>query len=170
VSEFEEWFRRTRKLLEEMDKMIDEMIRESFGAFRGREGRVIGPYYYGFSITIGPDGVPRVREWGNIRLGIRPRISEAIEPFMDVIEEEDVVRVVMDMPGVEKEDINVEATENEVVVSAERGDRKYRKTVTLPCRVKPETAKATYKNGVLTITIEKAEKEKRAKGLRIKVE
>jgi HSP20 family protein len=170
MSEFEEWFRRTRKLFEEMDKMIDEMIRESFGAFREREGRVIGPYYYGFSITIGPDGVPRVREWGNIRPGIRPRISEAVEPFTDVIEEEDVVRVVMDMPGVEKEDIDVEATENEVVVSAERGDRKYRKTVTLPCRVKPETAKATYKNGVLTITIEKAEKEKKAKGLRIKVE
>jgi HSP20 family protein len=170
MSEFEEWFRRTRKLFEEMDKMIDEMIRESFGAFGGREGRVIGPYYYGFSITIGPDGVPRIREWGNIRPGIRPRISEAIEPFMDVIEEEDVVRVVMDMPGVEKEDISVEATENEVVVSAERGDRKYRKTVTLPCRVKPETAKATYKNGVLTITIEKAEKEKKAKGLRVKVE
>jgi len=169
MSEFEEWFRRTRKLFEEMDKMIEELMRESFGLFRGGE-RVVGPYYYGFSITIGPDGVPRVREWGNIRPGIRPRISEAVEPFTDVIEEEEVVRVVMDMPGVEKEDINVEASETEVVVSAERGDRKYRKVVALPCRVKPETAKATYKNGVLTITLEKVEKEKKAKGLRIKVE
>ena len=173
MSEFEEWFRRTRKLLEEMDKMIDEMIRESFGAFRGREGRVIGPYYYGFEITIGPDGRPVVREFGNVRR--RPDVErievvDEIDPLTDVVEEDDKIKVIVDVPGVEKEDINVEATENEVVVSAERGDRKYRKTVTLPCRVKPETAKATYKNGVLTITIEKAEKEKRAKGLRIKVE
>jgi len=170
MSEFEEWFRRTRKLFEEMDRMIDEMLRESFSAFREGRGRVIGPYYYGFSITIGPDGVPRVREWGNIRPGVRPRISEAIEPFTDVIEEEEVVRIVMDMPGVEKEDINVEASETEVVVSAERGERKYRKVVTLPCRVKPETAKATYKNGVLTVTLEKVEKEKKTKCLRVKIE
>jgi hypothetical protein len=39
MSEFEEWFRRTRKLFEEMDKMIDEIMRESFSAFRGRRGR-----------------------------------------------------------------------------------------------------------------------------------
>jgi len=164
--EFDEWLRRTRRLFEEMDRLIDEIMRESFEEIERGRGR----YYYGFSITIGPDGVPRVREWGNIRPGIRPRISDTIEPFTDVIEEDEVVRVVVDMPGVEKEDINIEATETELRISAERGDRKYHKVVTLPCKVKPETAKATYKNGVLTVTIEKAEKEKKAKGIRVKVE
>jgi HSP20 family protein len=36
--------------------------------------------------------------------------------------------------------------------------------------VDPSTAKAQYRNGVLTITIEKKEKAKREKGVRIKVE
>jgi len=170
--EFDEWLRRTRRLFEEFDKLFDELMRESLEAFEGGKRRVVGPFYYGFSVTIGPDGVPRIREWGNIRpgLGARPRISEAIEPFVDVIEEEDAVKVVVDMPGVEKEDINVEAAETEVKVSAERGERKYFKVVKLPARVRPETAKASYRNGVLTITIEKAEKEKKPSGVKVKVE
>ena len=76
----------------------------------------------------------------------------------------------MDLPGVEKEDINIEATEEEVRVSAERGDRKYYKTVRLPDSVKPDTAKATYKNGVLTIILKKVRKGKDDKGIKIKIE
>ena len=175
MAEFDEWWRRTRRFFEEIDRMFDELFREAF-AEAGRPGRgerrVYGPYYYGFSVTVGPDGVPRVREWGNIKPGYigGPRITEAIEPFTDVIEEEDKVRIVVDIPGVEKEDINVEATETEVEISAARGDRKYHKVVRLPTKVKPETAKAQYKNGVLTITIEKVEKEKRRKGHKVAVE
>ncbi|MEM0345211.1 MAG: archaeal heat shock protein Hsp20 [Thermofilaceae archaeon] len=169
MSEFDEWLRRTRRLFEEMDRLIDEMMKESFETFKSGR-RVIGPYYYGFSVTIGPDGVPRVREWGNIRPGIRPRIAEAIEPFTDVIEEEDTVRVIVDIPGVEKEDISVEATETEIRISAERGERKYFKSVKLPTKIRPETAKASYKNGVLTITVEKVEKGKKPSGVKVKIE
>ncbi|RLE84026.1 MAG: Hsp20/alpha crystallin family protein [Thermoprotei archaeon] len=176
MSEFDEWFRRTRKFFEEIDKIFEDMFRRGFLPFeeegKERKGRrVYGPYYYGFSVTVGPDGVPKIREWGNIKPGrISPVITETIEPFTDVIEEEDKVRIVIDVPGVEKEDINVEAAEDEVVVSAARGDRRYRKVIRLPVKVKPDTAKATYKNGVLTITIEKVEKGKKGKGFKIKVE
>jgi len=171
MSEFEEWWRRTRRFFEEIDRMIDEMMREAFRVpeERGRR-KVYGPYFYGFSVTIGPDGIPRIREWGNIRPGpVRPMISETVEPFTDIIEEEDVIKVIIDMPGVEKEDIKVEATERTITVSAERGERKYYKKVSLPKAVVPETARAQYKNGVLTITVKKAEAE-RKKGFTIKVE
>lgn len=171
-SDFDEWIKRTRRLFEEIERMIDEMMREvDIYAKPGERRRVIGPYFYGFSVTIGPDGVPRVQEWGNIRPGIgRVRVSEAIEPFTDVIEEEDVVKVIMDLPGVEKSDIDVEASETELRVRAERGDRKYFKVVRLPAKVKPETAKAQYKNGVLTITLEKKEKKFKPSGIKVKVE
>lgn len=171
MSEFDEWWRRTRKFFEDIDRMIDEMMREAFRVpeERGRR-KVYGPYFYGFSVTIGPDGVPRIREWGNIRPGpVRPMISETVEPFTDIIEEEDVIKVIIDMPGVEKEDIKVEATERTVTVSAERGERKYHKKVSLPKPVIPETARAQYKNGVLTISLKKAKPERR-KGYTIKVE
>jgi len=170
--EFDEWLRRTRRLFEEFDKLFDELMRESLEGFEGGRRKVMRPYYYGFSVTIGPDGVPRIREWGNIRpgFGAKPHISETIEPFVDIIEEEETIKIIADLPGVEKEDINIEATESEVRISAERGERKYFKVVKLPARVRPDTAKASYKNGVLTITIEKEEKSKKLSGVKIKVE
>ncbi|RLF02278.1 MAG: Hsp20/alpha crystallin family protein [Thermoprotei archaeon] len=178
MSEFDEWYKRTKKFFDEIDKLFERIMSESF-FFETEEKpldkrvrkRVYGPYYYGFSVTLGPDGIPRVKEWGNIKPGyLRPVVREAIEPFTDVIEEEDKIRIIMDLPGVEKEDINIEATEEEVRVSAERGDRKYYKTVRLPDSVKPDTAKATYKNGVLTIILEKVRKGKDDKGIKIKIE
>ena len=171
MSEFEEWWRRTRRLFKEIDKLFEEMFKSSFEELGGREGKRIGPYVYGFSMTIGPDGVPRIREWGNIKPGvIRPRISETIEPFTDVIDEGDVIKIIADVPGVEKEKIKVEATESFVEISASDGDRKYYKRVKLPVKVKPETAKAKYKNGVLTITVEKVEKGKKEGGFTVKIE
>ncbi|QOJ78172.1 Hsp20/alpha crystallin family protein [Infirmifilum lucidum] len=169
MSEFEEWFKRVRKLMDEFDKMFEEIAREPF--IEGRRGaRVVGPYYYGFSVEIGPDGVPKVREWGNIRPGpVKPVIRDTIEPFTDIFDEGDYYRIVVDIPGVDKEQINIEATENSLTISTS-GERRYYKEVTFRDPIKPETAKAQYKNGVLTITVEKKIKKEKEKGVRIKVE
>jgi len=171
MSEFDEWWRRTRKLFEEIDKLFEEVMKESM--YKPEEFRRMQfgkPYIYGFSLTIGPDGIPRVREWGNIKPGIiRPRISEAMEPFTDIIEEPDSIKIVIDLPGVEKEDIKIDAMEDSIEVNAERGDRKYHKLVKLPKKIKPESTKAQYRNGVLTIVAEKKEKE-RKKGFSVKIE
>lgn len=55
-------------------------------------------------------------------------------------------------------------------VSSPRRTRKYYKEVSFAEPVNPDTAKAQYRNGVLTITIEKKEKTKKEKGVKIKVE
>lgn len=170
MSEFNEWWRRTKKLLDEMDKLLDEMIRETFMEQRKGTRRVHGPYFYGFSVTVGPDGVPRIQEWGNIKPGItRPFVSEAIEPFTDIIDEEEKIKIICDMPGVEKEDINIEASEERVRISAKHGERNYFKIINLPVKVNPDTARAIYKNGVLTIIFQKQFKI-RNKGKKIRVE
>ncbi|MCD6510310.1 MAG: Hsp20/alpha crystallin family protein [Thermoprotei archaeon] len=166
---FDDWFKRMRKFMDEIDRMFDEMLRESFLTERGfRRGR---PIVYGFSVTYTPDGKPIIREFGNVRPSYRgPIIREEIEPFVDVINEPDVIKVVAELPGVDKEDIELNATEKQLIISAKHDRWKYYKEVDLPARVKPETAKATYKNGVLEVTLEKVEKEKRGKGVRIKIE
>ncbi|RLF10715.1 MAG: Hsp20/alpha crystallin family protein, partial [Thermoprotei archaeon] len=55
------------------------------------------------------------------------------------------------------------------VISVDTERRKYYKEVKLPARVKPDTAKASYKNGVLEVKLEKLEKG-RERGTRIVVE
>ncbi len=166
---FDELF---RELEEEFSRFIEEDIEEIIR--RAREsGRVKGPYFYGVRITIGPDGVPRVEEFGNIKMtrSGRPIIREEIEPMVDVIEHEDEVWVVADMPGVEKDKIKVRVSPDgkKLVIRAEDG-KKYYKEVELPAEVDPKSAKATYKNGVLEVKLKKKGKGREEEGFEVKIE
>ncbi|MGC8555911.1 MAG: archaeal heat shock protein Hsp20 [Conexivisphaera sp.] len=165
------WFRRIfdeiERDFEMFDEMFDEMIREA-----ERRGWST-PVFHGFSITIGPDGKPVVREFGNVRpsKGKKVVASDVREPLVDVIydDQNGEVKVIAEMPGVDKDKIHVEATEDSVYLRAEGEDRKYETTVPLEVRVDPGSAKANYKNGVLEIRL-KAKEKARKGGVRINVE
>ena len=114
-----------------------------------------GPVFYGYEMSMGPDGVPHVKTYGNL-----PEMSDAEdltldegvrEPFTDVMVDGDHVIVTAEMPGIEKKDIKLNATETSLELSAETETRKYHKTVSLAREIVPETAKAHYNNGVVEI-------------------
>ena len=157
---------------------IDEMMREMERAFSEqfkdlekelpknlvRESRTpdggvkkeFGPIVYGYSVTIGPDGKPVVREFGNVRSGEgKPwkAVQDKREPLVDVVNSGKEVRVIAEMPGVKKEDINVTVNENSIVISVDSGGRGYYKELNLPSIVDPKGARSTYNNGVLEVTI-----------------
>ncbi len=116
----------------------------------------IGPIVYGYSVTIGPDGKPVVREFGNVSSGKgRPwkAIQDKREPLVDVVSSEKEVRVIAEMPGVSKGDINVTVNEKSVTISVDREDRGYYKELELPGIVDPKGARSTYNNGILEVTI-----------------
>ncbi|BAA80959.2 small heat shock protein [Aeropyrum pernix K1] len=174
------WFRRRRKsffdLLEDIFREFEEEFRELEEEFEKLASRVQsrgeefgkGPYIYGVRITIGPDGVPKVEEFGNIRMARgRPQIREEMEPLVDVIERDDEVWIVADIPGANKDKIKVRATEDKVVIKAENG-KKYYKEVELPAKVDPKSAKASYRNGVLEIKLKKIKPAE--EGTEVKVE
>ena len=188
---WESWWRKRSpfsKIFEEMERMmkeLDEMFSKSFEELeqefprslirerRTDKGRIreFGPIVYGYSIKIGPDGKPIIREFGNIRPSRRPEIvelSEAREPLVDVYEEEDSVKVIAEVPGVEKNDIKLNATERKLVISVDNPQRKYYKEVDLPAEVDPESAKATYRNGVLEVMLKKVGKG--SSGVKVSIE
>ncbi len=76
------------------------------------------------------------------------------EILVDIFEEDEHLRIIAELPGVEEKDIKVELKEDSLTISADTPYRKYYQEVTLPCLVKgaPETS---YKNGVLEIELEK---------------
>ncbi len=177
--------RRISDELTDIFEAIEEMMRDiERMAFRLMEGyapemirgvkEIKGPIVYGFRITIGPDGRPIIEEFGNVkRIGRRAVIEETIEPLVDVIDEKDRIVVVAELPGIDKDKIDIRIKDNKLIIKAKDKDRKYYKEIELPAEVKPETAKAKYKNGVLEITIEKKvkeEKEEEEGGIKIKVE
>ena len=65
----------------------------------------------------------------------------------------------MELPGVEKEDLRLHATDDSLEIKTEDGIRFF-KIVSFETPVKPETAKATYKNGVLSVWLQKRETKK----------
>ncbi|MFQ5710713.1 MAG: archaeal heat shock protein Hsp20 [Candidatus Geothermarchaeales archaeon] len=182
---WEDWFRRRRRrfpFFEDIDKMIEDMFKDFFEdlpkeLFReeklpdGSTVRKYGPFVYGYSMTMGPDGKPVIREFGNMRpsrMGV-PKPAERREPLVDVITGDKVIQVLAELPGVEKSDINLNVSEDSLTISVDTETRKYHKEVGLPEKVDPDSAKANYKNGVLEVTLNKRE-ERKPPGKRITIE
>jgi len=203
---FPEWFRRRMRRspffrswffgdVEEMMRDVEEMMEREFREFTtrlpkdyvrerklpdGTTAREWGPFVYGYSMTIGPDGKPKIREFGNVKPTLRPEafgvarprlhVKEEREPLVDVMSTDGEVKVIAELPGVEKEDIKLHGTENVLTLSVDTPERKYFKEIELPAKVKFKEAKTTYKNGVLEVTLPKVIEEKKPKGEPIKIE
>jgi HSP20 family protein len=73
------------------------------------------------------------------------------------------------MPGINKKDIRVNASEDSVEVISEHPERKYRRVIDLPPETNIETAMSTYKNGMLEIVFDK-KKQSEPKGKQINLE
>ncbi len=149
------------------DEVMERMMRDIEEVLKRAESGEIKPIVRGFSIRIGPDGKPEIREFGT-KSEIRERGIEERKPLVDVIETDDEVQVIAEMPGVNKEDIELNATERTLEIKAEGENRKYYETVDLPTEVEPDSAKARYNNGVLEVVIKK--KRPAEKGKKIKID
>jgi HSP20 family protein len=156
------------------EKVSKDLVRERTLP-SGAIVKEMGPFVYGYSMTVGPDGKPRIREFGNIkpetRMG-RPNldIKDKREPLADVLTTDDDVQVIIELPGVAKDDIKLRGTEESITVSVDTAERRYYKKLELPVKTDPKTAKSRYTNGVLEITIKKLEKEEAPEGEPIKID
>jgi HSP20 family protein len=140
----------------EMEKEVPRSLVRESKTPDGKTKKEIGPIVYGYSVTIGPDGKPVVREFGNVKPGAGTplkAIQDKREPLIDVVNTGKEVRVIAEMPGVNKEDINVTVNEKSLTISVEREDRPYYKELELPGVVDPKGAKSTYNNGILEVTV-----------------
>ncbi len=120
--------------IQDVEKVPKDLVRE-YQTPTGDKVREVGPIIYGYSVTVGADGKPIVREFGNVKpvLGARrgePQLTSEREPLADIVTTDKEVKVIVEMPGISKEDIKVNAFENRVEIStSEKGERKYHKIV-----------------------------------------
>jgi HSP20 family protein len=179
---FDEMRREMEREFEEQFKDIEtkapkDLVRE-YETAGGGKVREYGPFVYGYSMTIGPNGKPKVREFGNVKspssrrgggFFTRPLISSERQPLADVITTDKEVKVIVEMPGVNKENIKVNAYDSSVEVTTTDPERKYHEVVEVPPETDIETVKSTYKNGILEIIFDKKVQTK-PKGKQINVE
>ena len=131
------------------------------------------PYYYGYQITVGPDGKPRIKEFGNVKPAAKGLVEQSgvRQPLVDSVldEKENKLRITAEMPGVNKEDIQLNVTDQYVTIHAERGDTKYHADIPVSVDLDESSAKASYTNGILELKIKPKEASK-VKGKAIKIE
>jgi HSP20 family protein len=145
--------------MERMDRLMDDMMRKAVEMPKSQEG--VSPFVYGFSMSVGSDGKPVIREFGNVEPSSRgPLLKEEREPLVDVMDTGHEVVVVTELPGVEKEEIKLDATDKSLKISVDSAKRRYLKELDLGHLVDPRTAKATYKNGVLEVRFMKSDEKK----------
>ena len=148
-------------------KDVDEMF-ERLSRAMGMSAENFGqdPFIYGFSLTQRPGEEPEIREFGNIPMfehtgaGEKPYLDTR-KPLIDVLEAEETLHVIAEIPGIEKENIRLNATDLILDIETINGNPKYSERVELPVKVDPQSAKATYKNGVLEVTFKRLESSSR---------
>jgi HSP20 family protein len=176
------------RFFQDIDKMMEEMFRDFAGNPLGqlvrerkhpdgRISRTIGPLVYGYSVTFDSKGKPVIRQFGNVQHSVKQtpgglpkpglEFKGERDPLVDLMDEGDVVRVVAELPGVEKSEISLSVTENSLTISVDKPARKYHREIELGSEVSPRSSKATYKNGVLEVVLTKAKTKAQRKGIKV---
>ncbi len=85
------------------------------------------------------------------------RTNEVREPLVDIFEEDQEIKIYVELPGEEKKDIKLNYTENEVEVKA----KNFYKMINVPDSANPKKTSPKYNNGVLILTIPKKQPAKK---------
>ncbi len=101
--------------------------------------------------------------------------SRGVYPPVNIFENNDDLVLVAELPGVKKEDMNIEVKGNTIRLAGERkikygenvsyhrverNSSKFDRTLRLPYNVEPDKVKAEYKDGLLVISLSRAESDK----------
>jgi len=132
---------------------------------------------------------PALNRWGNLRdeldsffdmpfwsgFGRSGQLFTGWSPALDLYESGDHLVALVEVPGMRKEDIDIslqdgtlticgerkqESTNGETAQRTERYVGTFRRSITLPRRVDAGKVSATYENGILKVTLPKAEEAK----------
>jgi len=183
---FDDMFRGFDEMHREMERQFEESFKDltkapkdlvrEYETPEGAKVKEYGPFVYGYSMTIGPDGKPKVKEFGNLKSPMRsggflrtPVISSEREPMSDITTTDKDVKVVVELPGVSKQDIKINAYDGTVEITTTDPKRKYHEVIEIPAETDIETAKSSYNNGILEITFKK-KGQAQSKGKEIKIE
>jgi HSP20 family protein len=125
------------------------------GTIKARNGSMV----YGFNLSVGQDGVPKFEVFGNLNPNNCAQDQgqgNVRDHLIDIIDRDNKITVIAEMPGTLRENLTIKASENELIIEANTDGKEYRKTIVLPKAVDPDTASTQLNNGVLEVIFNKA--------------
>jgi HSP20 family protein len=129
------------------------------GEFQDASGKIRGIYGINVKTALGESGQTelKVEPFGNVRRGSAdlPKGEDIREPLVDIHEEDDHVLVLVELPGVAKENVTLEVVDNQLKLSATRSKTTYRKEVDLPESCSADKMKWECSNGILQVRFDR---------------
>jgi HSP20 family protein len=149
----EERRKNLRDMLDELDRYFDEFERSLEEAVRSSvnmgQKAFSKPVVTGMAMGFGPEGKPRIQFFGDNLVGPDGFRSPIYEQVVD--EKEGNLRLLVELPGVEKEDVQISALEDKITLEATKGERLYRTEIVLQRDIDPDSGVASYRNGLLEV-------------------
>lgn len=127
--------------LDSIDEEIDRKLKET--PLRPPNG--IPP-------SVARRGTRSKKHFDTFRAGDVPMDKGERDVPVDIFEEENKLRVIAELPGVNEKDIVLDLNEDTLIISASRGKRSYHKKVKLP-RISESIVRKIYNNGILEVTL-----------------
>ncbi len=105
-----------------------------------------------------------------------PRLPVSFAPPAEMTETEDAIHLKLEIPGMDTKDLDIEVTAESITINGERKSEttteengstrtefrygKFHRVIPLPTRIENTKVVAEYKDGILNLTLPKAEEEK----------
>ncbi|TFF96989.1 MAG: Hsp20/alpha crystallin family protein [Promethearchaeota archaeon] len=127
-----------------------------------------GPFMAGINIGFDSEGNPVMNSFNKPASDLKTEKKEekeVREPLVDINEEEDEIIVIAELPGTEKENIELNATYYTLTISTKdktNAGYKFYTEVNLPSAVNSDYAKARYTNGILEVKLKKIKSGKQS--------
>jgi HSP20 family protein len=142
--------------LGELAEAGEELSRS--GELKDSTGKIRGVYGINVRTALGDQGQTelKIEPFGNVRRGAdRPLGEDVREPLVDIHEEEDHVLVLVELPGVAKENVEVKMPNGRLELSAQRGKTTFRKEVELPEKCSAQRMNWECSNGILKVRFDR---------------
>jgi HSP20 family protein len=140
----------------EFERLFED-IRQRMDLMRAQSGLTPEsmPLSYSYRVVIDQDGQRKVTERYDDRTVRNQGPIDDDEPLVDVLDQDDEVRVIMQLPGASKEDIDLAFKDGSMLVKVGNASRSMVREVPLPCAVVSSSAKVECHNGVLEVYLTK---------------
>jgi HSP20 family protein len=140
------------RTLGELAEKGEELKRS--GTLSDKQGREVN-FQYGVRVrTLNEGRDVRVEPFGNLKRDERTgeaTVQEVREPVCDIFEEDDHVKLVLEMPGVSESDVKLDVQGDIMTISAEHNTKRYRKEVLLPAALERSKMTVACNNGLVEV-------------------
>lgn len=88
----------------------------------------------------------------------KPAFKRVKAPLIDVFREAEEVRIIMDLSGFSRGEIDIDIQPDRYIISAVKGEQVLREEILIPQDVNPAAVEENYKNGILELVLPREKK------------